>query len=98
MVEDIAPRAFVSHASEDKQRFVIDFATKLRAAGIDAWLDRWEMRPGDSLVRRIFDEGIGTADSFIIVLSANSIDKPWVREELDAGVVRRIEDDCRLIR
>lgn len=37
------PKVFISHASEDKVRFVLGFAEKLRAAGIDAWLDRWEM-------------------------------------------------------
>lgn len=88
--EDPAPRAFVSHASEDKDGFVIPFATELRAAGVDAWVDQWEMGPGDSLVQRIFDEGIARADVFIVVLSEISVTKPWVREELDAGVVRRI--------
>lgn len=85
-----APRAFISHASEDKERFVLPFAKALREAGIDAWVDKWEIGPGDSLVQRIFDEGIAEADAFIVVLSLASVSKPWVREELDAGVVRRI--------
>lgn len=88
-----SPRAYISHASEDKERFVIPFATALRANGIDAWVDRWEMHPGDSLVQRIFDEGIGESAAFIVVLSHISVTKPWVREELDAGVVRRINSD-----
>jgi len=37
------PRAFVSHATEDKARFVTQFATALRAGGIDAWVDEWEI-------------------------------------------------------
>lgn len=90
-------KAFVSHASEDKDRFVIRFAERLRTDGIDAWLDRWEMGPGDSLVDRIFEDGIGDASVFIIVLSQHSVGKPWVREELNAAVVRRIEGACRLI-
>lgn len=85
-----APRAFISHASEDKDRFVIPFASALLAAGVDAWVDQWEMGPGDSLVQRIFEEGIAQADAFVVVLSNCSVAKPWVREELDAGVVRRI--------
>lgn len=87
---DEAPRVFLSHASEDKERFVIPFAARLRAIGIDAWVDQWEMGPGDSLVQRIFDEGIAFADAFVVVLSHVSVVKPWVREELDAGVVQRI--------
>jgi hypothetical protein len=91
------PRAFISHASEDKSRFVVEFATKLRAAGVDAWVDAWEIRAGDSLVRKIFSQGIDEADVFIVVLSETSVTKPWVLEELDAAVVRRIQDGTRLI-
>lgn len=91
------PKAFISHASEDKSRFVLDFAARLRERGIDAWLDRWEIKLGDSIVEKIFEEGIKNADAFIIVLSAVSVTKPWVREELDNGIVRRIEKSCRVI-
>lgn len=91
------PKVFVSHASEDKERFVLEFAEKLRGKGIDAWLDKWEMYPGDSLIDKIFEEGIKEAQAFIIVLSNNSVDKPWVREELNTGIVKRIENGCKLI-
>lgn len=92
-----SPKVFICHAKEDKERFVVDLATKLREKGIDAWLDKWEMRGGDSIVKRIFDEGIGGCDVFIIILSKNSINKKWVREELDSAVVKRIEGDTRII-
>jgi hypothetical protein len=91
------PKAFVSHASEDKARFVLSFASLLRANGVDAWLDRWEMAGGDSLVQRIFDEGIAEADAIVVVISKYSVSKPWVREELDAAVVKRITDSTRLL-
>jgi hypothetical protein len=94
---DQSPRVFVSHASEDKQRFVISFAQRLRAKGIDAWVDMWEIRPGDSLVEKIFEEGIGRANAVIVVLSKCSVGKRWVREELDSAVVTRIQKKSRLI-
>lgn len=92
-----APKVFVSHASEDKQRFVIPFATALRERGIDAWVDRWEMLPGDSLVDKIFEEGLKKASAVLIVLSNTSVAKPWVREELNAAVVKRIEEGTKII-
>lgn len=93
-----APIVFVSHASEDKDRFVIDFATKLRSEyGVDALVDRWEIFPGDSLVDKIFEEGIGQSEAVIVVVSEHSVDKPWVREELNAATVRRIEGASKLI-
>jgi hypothetical protein len=91
------PKVFVSHASEDKDRFVLDFAAKLRAKGIDAWVDKWEMLAGDKLIDKIFEEGIKNARAMIVVLSKYSVNKPWVREELNAGMVKRIEDNAKLI-
>lgn len=91
------PKVFVSHASEDKDRFVIEFAAKLRARGIDAWLDKWEILPGDSLVDKIFEEGLKNARAVIVVLSKNSVGKPWVKEELNSAVIKRINGISKLI-
>src|ERR1017187_4978126 len=91
------PKAFVSHASEDKDRFVLGFAHRLRAKGVDAWVDKWEMRPGDRLVDKVFDSGLKPADIAIVVLSRVSVTKPWVQKELNTAVVKSIEDRTRLI-
>lgn len=49
------------------------------------------------MVRKIFDEGLRNCRAFLVVLSNNSIHKPWVREELDAAMVRKIEEHAKLI-
>ena len=90
-------KVFLSHASEDKDRFVRDFARQLRENGVDAWLDQWEMKPGDSLVKKIFEEGLKEARAVIIVLSKVSVEKPWVREELNTSVVNKISRGIQLI-
>lgn len=92
-----APRAFISHATEDKDRFVIPFATQLRQKGVEAWVDQWEIKAGESLVDRIFEGGIKDASIFIVVLSNTSVSKPWVRDELDAGVLKRISGKAKVI-
>ncbi|GAA3838855.1 toll/interleukin-1 receptor domain-containing protein [Streptomyces coacervatus] len=91
------PGAFLSHASEDKPGFVEPLARELLSRGVAAWLDKWEIRPGDSLVRRLFDEGIAMADAVVAVVSQHSVDKPWVREELDAAAVARVNGESLLI-
>lgn len=91
------PKVFISHASEDKERFVIRFATALRENGIDAWFDRWEMKPGDSLVDKIFEEGIKEASAVIVVLSQCSVNKPWVRVEINSAFVQHVNNGIRLI-
>jgi hypothetical protein len=92
-----APTAFLSHATEDKDRFAVPLAERLLAQGIDVWVDQWEIKAGDSLVKKVFTSGIDNASVFIVVLSRTSIAKPWVSEELDAAVVRRIEGTCKII-
>ncbi len=96
-METQPPKVFVSHASEDKVRFVIPFAAKLRANGVDAWVDRWEMLPGDSLIDKIFEEGIKNAKAMIVVLSNDSVNKRWVKEELNAGMVKKISGSTKII-
>ena len=91
------PKVFVSHASEDKERFVLEFARKLRTVGIDAWLDRWEMLPGDSLVEKIFEEGLKEARAIIIILSTNSVNKRWVKEELNASIMAKLNKGSKII-
>ena len=91
------PKVFISHASEDKERFVLRFAERLCNKGIDVWLDKWEMLPGDKLVRKIFENGLKPSDAVIVVLSETSIKKPWVQRELDTAVVKNIEEQTRLV-
>jgi hypothetical protein len=92
-----APIAFVSHASEDKSSLAEPLSRKLAELGVQPWLDKWEIQPGDSLVQRLFDEGLKNADAVILVTSAVSVSKRWVREELDSAAVGRIERGTRLI-
>jgi len=96
-MKDNKPFVFFSYSHEDKDRFVKSFANKLINQGINVWVDYLDMLPGDSLVEKIFDEGIKEADVFILILSKNSIHSRWVREELNIGVINRISRDCKLI-
>ena len=45
------PKAFISysHDTPEHKQWVLNLATKLRASGIDAVLDLWELKPGDDL-------------------------------------------------
>jgi hypothetical protein len=92
-----APRVFLSHASEDKERFVLQFAAALRQNGVDVWLDKWEILPGDSLVDKLFEEGLKQASAVIIVISAYSVNKRWVKEELNAAIINRVTKQTKII-
>lgn len=88
--------AFLSYSHKDKD-FAEKIATELRKDGIDVWLDKWEIKAGDSLIQKIFTEGLANCDIFLILLSDASIKSKWVKEELDSAIIRKIEDVTRII-
>lgn len=89
------PSAFLCHSSADKE-LVTKLATDLRANGVDAWLDKWRIQPGESLCRKI-DEGIAAATHFFAILTPNSITSEWVQTELDAAMVEKIQGNTILV-
>ena len=80
---------FISYSSKDKE-FAVRLATDLRLMGLKVWIDKWEMRVGDSLNKKIA-EGISNSGWFCVVLSPNSVTSPWVQKELNAGLERELE-------
>ncbi len=91
------PIAIICHSSDDKQSFVLPFSYKLAEYGVKVLVDDWEMQSNDSLIERIFTEGVKNTDAFLIILSNLSVNKPWVTEELRAGLVKRIGIHCKLV-
>lgn len=91
----VSPKAFLSYASEDRD-VAERVAEELQAAGVETWWDRWEIGAGDSIVQKI-NQGLGGCTHFIVLLSPNSINKPWVQTEIDAGFVRRVSGEAKFI-
>lgn len=81
---------FLSHNHKDKM-FVRKLATDLDAHGIKYWLDEAEMKIGDSLIKKI-REGIDSVNYFAIILSPNSVNAPWVVNELDVAMNQQISN------
>ena len=92
---NVPPRIFISHASEDKE-IAIQIAEDLRAQGIDAWLDQWELSFGDALQSAI-SKGIDEAGIFLAVMSHAALGKPWVKAEIDAAWVDKMDGRKRFI-
>ncbi|MBY4886370.1 toll/interleukin-1 receptor domain-containing protein [Pantoea sp. DY-15] len=79
---------FLSHNHSDKE-FVRKLAQDLGNHGVRYWLDEAEMKIGDSLIRKIRD-GIDNVEYFAVILSPNSINTPWVVNELDVAMNQQI--------
>lgn len=102
MGEEQAKKAFICHSSEDKDRFVTEFARRLRQNGVDAKLDEWVIKPGDSLPAEILgsttkEGAISEADVFIAVLTGNSLESNWVEEEIERALIQKINNNTKLI-
>jgi len=90
------PKAFISYSHADRD-VATRVAKELRSGGIEIWFDRWEILPGDSLIRKIFEEGLSGVDAFIVLLSRNSVESRWVQQELDVAFINKIEGVTRVI-
>lgn len=73
---------FISHASEDKVEVAVPLAEALQRAGLLVWLDRQELRIGDSLREKI-DEGLANSKFGVVILSPSFLAKGWTRRELN---------------
>lgn len=81
---------FISHSHQDKD-FVDVLAANLILRKEHVWVDRWELKVGDSLIDKI-QSAIKTASALIIVLSRASVASAWCNKELSAGLIRELEE------
>jgi hypothetical protein len=81
MVSQTEWDVFISHASEDKEKFVKPLAIILARAGVKVWYDELTLKAGDSLMRSI-DKGLANSKSGIVVISRAFIEKKWPEYEL----------------
>lgn len=81
--------AFISHSTKDKP-YVRRLAADLVAQGVKVWLDEQQIFVGDSIPEKIA-QGLAESDFFLIVISRNSVESPWVKKELNSALVHEIE-------
>jgi len=76
---------FVSHASEDKAAVAEPLTEALKLRGLRVWLDRQELRLGDSLREKI-DRGLAESRFGVVVISPAFLGKRWPSWELNGLV------------
>src|SRR3989339_139439 len=89
-------KVFISYSNNDRD-FADRLANALMALGQDIWFAKWDIQPGDSIISKIFEEGLANAKAFAIILSKESVRSSWVREELNQATMYRIENLVRVI-
>ncbi len=91
----MSKKIFISHSSKDK-----DFARKLSddflQMGYEPWLDEWEIKVGECIVKKI-ETGITDADFVVIILSNHSVSSEWVSAEWKTKYWDEIDSTSTLV-
>jgi hypothetical protein len=81
---------FISYSHSDKA-FVDKLALNLVEHDAHVWVDTWELNVGDSILNRV-QEAIQTSSALLIVLSKASVTSEWCRKELNAALMRELDE------
>lgn len=95
MKSERKPLVFISHSSSDKQT-AIRIVERLRARGLDVWIDHERIQFGDSIPARIA-EGLSACDFILVLISEAFCSSPWCRAEYEPLLKQEIEDGSTLV-
>jgi hypothetical protein len=86
---------FLSHSSADKPA-VEELARRLAKEGIQAWLDKWNLIPGDPWQPAI-EKALAESETCAVFVGPSGFG-PWQNEEMRAAIDRRVRDSKRRFR
>jgi len=75
----MSKRIFISHSSKD-QEAVLRLAEDLKRAGVEVWLDQYEIQVGDRITQKV-QEGLKDARYLTVWLTREAIGSGWVQNE-----------------
>ncbi len=81
---------FISYSHADKA-FVDKLALNLVKHEAHVWVDTWELNVGDSILNRV-QEAIQSSSALLIVLSKASVASEWCKKELNAALMRELNE------
>jgi hypothetical protein len=79
---------FISHRGEDIA-LAEQLAMELRRAGFEVWLDKWNIRVGDSIIGKI-NAGLENARYLILCYSEAGVLSPWMSREWMAALAQQL--------
>jgi hypothetical protein len=80
---------FISYSHNDKD-FVDKLALILVDRRIRVFIDRWEMKLGDSITNKVQD-AISDASFLMVILSKSSVQSNWCKREITSALVLELE-------
>jgi len=76
--------------------FAIKLESDLNQRDLRPWRDEGEIEVGDSISDKL-ELALKDSYSFVIILSKEALQRPWVREELRAAFSLRVEEQLKIL-
>ena len=86
---------FLSHSSADKPA-VEELARRFAKEGIQAWLDKWHLIPGDPW-QPALEKALAESRTCVVFVGPSGFG-PWQNEEMRAAIDQRVRDSGRRFR
>lgn len=81
---------FISYSHADAA-FVNRLAANLIKRNAHVWVDTWELSVGDSILNKV-QQAIQDSSALLVVLSKASVASEWCRKEINAGLMRELDE------
>ncbi len=86
---------FISYSHADSV-FANTLAAHLVKNNAHVWIDSWELNVGDSILAHV-QKAIQESSALLIILSKASVESAWVKKELNAGLMRELDEKKVLV-
>ncbi len=80
-------RVFISYVRAESELLALGLGNSLRSAGLDVWLDSWDLHAGDSLLDS-FNRALTECRFALVIVTESYMERPWTRRELGALLAR----------
>jgi len=78
---DLPAKIFISYSRKESSAFALLILARLKAAGLDAFLDMQDIAPGDDWHARLENE-VKARDYLICLIGPTTLDSPYVQQEI----------------
>ena len=82
-------KIFISYSVKDSKT-VGKLATDLKNKGVDVWLDKWEIQPGDLIIHKI-EKALDECQEFLSIVSSESVNSPFVEHEWHIWMMKQFK-------